>query len=127
IDLLHIDGYHTYEAASADFARWRPKLSRRGVGLIHDVNVRERDFGTWRLWEELKAQSPSFESLHGHGLGAVAAGPDLPEELRWLFSRSPAYPNDESAIRQFFAHIGAGISTRFRVGELERKLRAEID
>jgi hypothetical protein len=127
IDLLHIDGYHTYESASADFARWRPKLSRRGVILIHDINVRERDFGTWRLWEELKAQSPSFGFLHGHGLAVVAAGPDLPDELRWLFSRSPAHPHDESAIRQFFAHTGAVISTRFGVGDLERKLRAETD
>jgi glycosyltransferase involved in cell wall biosynthesis len=127
IDLLHIDGYHTYQSASADFARWRPKLSRRGVILIHDINVRERDFGTWRLWEELKAQSPSFEFLHGQGLGVVAAGPDLPEELGWLFSRSPAHPHDESEIRQFFSRMGAAISTRFGVGELERKLQAEID
>jgi hypothetical protein len=127
IDLLHSDGCHTYESVSADFARWRPKLSRRGVILIHDINVRERDFGTWRLWEELKAQSPSFEFLHGHGLGVVAAGPDVPEELSWLFSRSSAHPHDESAIRQFFAHLGAVVSTRFGVGELERTLRGEID
>jgi methyltransferase family protein/glycosyl transferase family 1 len=127
IDLLHIDGRHTHEAVSADFDLWRPKLSRRGVILIHDINVRERDFGTWRLWEEeLKAQSPSFEFLHGHGLGVVAAGPDLPEELQWLFSRSPTHPHDQSAIRQFFARMGGLISTRFAVDELERKLRGEI-
>jgi hypothetical protein len=127
IDLLHTDGCHTYESVSADFARWRPKLSRRGVILVHDINVREGDFGAWRLWEELKALSPSFEFLHGHGLGVMAVGPDLPEELRWLLSRSPAHSHDESAIRQFFSHMGSVISTRFGAGEIERTLRAEID
>jgi methyltransferase family protein len=96
IDLLHIDGFHTYEAGSHDFRSWLPKIRPRGIVLLHDIVVRERNFGVWRLWDEIKVEFPeTFEFHHSFGLGVVRKpGEDQqPALLKALFD-SPASIQD---------------------------------
>ncbi len=103
VDLLHIDGLHTYEAVRADFLSWQPKLSPRAVVLFHDTNERRDDFGVWRLWAELRELHPGFEFLHSHGLGVLAPGPDAPPGVRALCG---AGPEASALLRDRFSQLG---------------------
>lgn len=108
VDLLHIDGFHTLEAVSRDFETWLPKMSRKGIVLFHDTNVRERGFGVWEFWARASKRYPSFEFLHSHGLGVLAVGAEIPENLETLFSASEA---QTAAVRQFFYLLGERLET----------------
>ena len=103
IDLLHIDGPHTYRAVRHDFELWRPKLTSRGVVLFHDTAVKRGNFGVWRLWEELKQQYPHFEFTHSHGLGVLAVGPDIPAPLHVI---TQYREREASAFRALFTRLG---------------------
>jgi len=124
IDLLHIDGYHTFDAVSHDFEAWRPKMSDRGVVLCHDINVREKDFGAWRLWERVSREYPSFEFRHGHGLGVLGIGRELPEPFKWLFATDG---DDANTVRMFFARLGAAVIAEYGAAGAQRAATAARD
>jgi GT2 family glycosyltransferase len=121
VDLLHIDGFHTYEAVRHDFETWRDKLSDRAIVLLHDTNVRENDFGVWRLFEALSKEFPTFEFLHCNGLGVIAVGADAPPVVKELCGLDVA---SVSSVRERFSHLGARWELASDLGNDLKELRS---
>lgn len=72
IDILHIDGLHTYEAVKHDYETWKSKVKDNGVILFHDIRV--QNFGAKEVWKEVKAENPKaifIEFDHNYGLGVM--------------------------------------------------------
>ncbi len=70
VEILHIDGLHTYEAVKEDFETWLCKVAPDGIVLFHDVAT-DKDFGSVTYWRELTERYPSLTFFHSHGLGVL--------------------------------------------------------
>jgi len=103
IDLLHIDGLHTYEAVKHDFESWLPKLTKNAVILFHDTNVFIKDFGVWKFWSEITQSYKGFNFLHGFGLGILSLNGGDDSKLTPFFTASEQEVNE---IRNIYSTIG---------------------
>lgn len=88
IDILHIDGFHTYEAVSNDFNTWKDKVKKNGIILFHDTRVQQDDFGVHKFWAEIKEQYKNcLEFSHSHGLGVLILDDELYNHMAAHFVR----------------------------------------
>lgn len=120
IDLLHIDGLHSYEAVSQDYTSWAPKLSARAVVLFHDTAITDRGFGVHRLWAELAPRFPHVSFEHSAGLGILGHGPDQ-SALAKLFALQHD-PERLRMVQDYFAAVGERIRLAQRGLEQERAI-----
>ncbi len=105
IDILHIDGYHTYDAVKNDYENWRAKMAKGGIILFHDTEVKDRDFGVWRFWAEISTKYPSFNFTHGYGLGLLAIEAEKASRVIQFVD----WANSSGFVTDLFARLGAAV------------------
>jgi len=76
IDILHIDGCHTYEQTKHNYETWLPKMSPDGIILFHDIFIEREGFGVKQLWNEIYKENDNFKYRtisfrHSCGLGVL--------------------------------------------------------
>lgn len=105
-ELIHIDGFHTYDAVAHDFETWLPKLARNGVMLFHDT-ADDTGYGSAKFWDELSKKHHSFAFTHSWGLGVLFPKGDA--LYRRLLAQNIA---DKAKVYEFRA--------RFELASIER-------
>lgn len=77
LDLLFIDGDHSYEGVKQDFELYHPLVRAGGMVAFHDIatDPLAPDCGVRRLWDEVKQTYPCREIFdefqHGIGIGIL--------------------------------------------------------
>lgn len=74
LELLYIDGDHTYEGSKQDFEMYSPLVSKDGLVIFHDINKtkfhEESNNQVWKFWKELKGNKIRISAnKHWGGIG----------------------------------------------------------
>lgn len=76
IDILHIDGLHTYEAAMNDYNAWKQFLKPNAVIIMHDTSAFVE---VKRVFDEIDL--PKMNFTHSAGLGVLSSNQELIYEI----------------------------------------------
>ena len=74
IDVLFVDGDHTYDGVKADWLAWSPLVRRGGLVALHDTwpNGTRHEPGVVQFVDELRHELPSIEWTDPDGVGITA-------------------------------------------------------
>ncbi|MEO0329227.1 MAG: glycosyltransferase [Pseudomonadota bacterium] len=111
VDVLHIDGLHTYEAVKHDHQSWARKLAPCGVVLFHDTMVTHSSFEVYKYWDEISEKAVSFNFPQSNGLGVLVFGhTKLAKSVggQLFLSFLKELSDENSSFREHFLSIAKG-------------------
>jgi hypothetical protein len=82
IDILHIDGLHTYEAVSSDYKNWSKFCTKESIILFHDVESFPHSVG--KFFSELDGFK--VIKIDSAGLGIVTQSENVFQNIKKLLS-----------------------------------------
>lgn len=123
IDLLHIRASSPNDKLAEWLERWLPRMSDLGVVVLENINARSNAFNVWKVWKALSNVHPHFEFRSQGGLGVVAVGKQIPEELVAIVKASDAHA---SLIREFFRQSGERIKAQLPANPEVENLNSRV-
>lgn len=85
IDILHIDGAHSYSLAKKHFDHWKPFLTQNSVILIHDILAFPDETG--QFFQDLEIEH-KITFLNAQGLGVASKNETLIQEIKTTFAEA---------------------------------------
>ena len=92
IDILHIDGFHSYEVVKNDYEKWSKFVKDDGIILFHDTCAQDTTnakFEVYKLFGEIDL--PKLNFTFSSGLGVVSKDKKLIEEINDNFNLHSPY------------------------------------
>lgn len=80
IDILHIDGFHTYQETLNDYNKWTKFLNSKSVVLMHDVESFQNVKVVYQLSNLHKVRF-----THSNGLGVLSPDIDIINKIKEEF------------------------------------------
>ena len=81
IDILHIDGFHTYDAVKYDYETWKDFLKEDSVVMFHDTDAFPE---VNKFFDELEMPH-KIKFNHSAGLGVASKNSEIIEKIREKF------------------------------------------
>jgi len=89
VDVLHIDGFHSYEAVKGDFESWVRHVKDDGIVIFHDTAIPQ--FGVKDFFRELDAGGKKAQFFHSAGLGIWTRNEKLMNDILMMFANCQKY------------------------------------
>ena len=85
--------------------------------VFHDTFIKDLDFGVWKLWKEVSRKYPSFEFMHGYGLGVAAVGSDVNRDFIDFLHEA----NSGRFVGKLFGSLGQLAFSEAKISSLDEK------